>query len=717
MGQLISTEWRSWNDGVITAAEPDSIPKTAASRGYNSALTKLSPGVAAVMSRKGIVEANPTQITGSPAIIGQVEFKAYASGAYTTYHLLISSGGRLDYKDAATTTAVWDAATATPFSSSTNPYFWPDAAVAANCAFMGNGQSSNNWKAYIEGGSKKVRDWGIVRPTVGTLAGAAGAAGSPSGTYELRVSYVNTRTGVESSISNTATATVTVVNQQISWSNIPVSSDGQVDKRNLYVRNTSTQANFYLAGSVADNTTTTATTNTLDSALVTIGPDTAENDPPPSASVCEWHGSRMFVAGPNAPTTIFYSKLGSPEQFDPDFFEYINPIDGQSITGLHSTSGALLVFKRESTWILVGDDPSTWEILPLFKDVGAVSHRTIVTVEGITYWWSEQGPMSWDGGSRQPRPIGRGLLSNTIDPTVIAPAQMAGAMAVADAANQRILFALPETGFTKNNFIIPFNYGMNRWDAEEWRIIDVASFGVVDDSSSIPVIYIGSYSGQLFTFWSGLNDGVPSGTASGTVTSATSTTLTDSAAAFVTTGNSLVDRYVVAISPTNTIQRRRITANTATALTITPAWTTTPNINYTYIVGPIDFQWDTNAEDFGWAFGKKRIRFGFVQTRVDAATTLRIDLIRDDATSTTESRNFALTTGGSVYGTGVYGTATYGSGRSLSDRSRLSTTCQKCKIRFSHLVSGKGITLLKAALTGEFLDDSLGRGDTGTITT
>jgi hypothetical protein len=714
MADLLSADWRNFSDGVITAAEPDLLPLTASPRGKNSALTRISPGTAVVGIRKGISVLNATAITGSPAIIGQIEFNYYASGAYTPYHLLVSSGGRLDYHDAETTTAVWDSGDATPFSSSTSPYYWPSFAIANNMAFICNGRSTENQKAYIESASRKVRPWGITRPTVGTMAGAVGAAGSHNGTYELRVTFRNTRTGHESSASDTASATVVATNDSIDWSNIPVSSDAQVDQRRLWVRNTATQANFYLAGTVDNNSGTTATTNVADTALVVVAPDTAENDPPATLSVCCWHQNRMFGFGPDNPNHLLYSKLGNPEAFDPDNYEYVNPQDGQRGIGLHSAHGILIIFKEESTWALIGDDPSSWELRLLFADTGCVSARTITTVNGLTYWWSEEGPMAWDGSAGTPRAIGRGLLAEAIDPTAHDD-DLSGALAFADPENSRVLFALPGAAQTRNTLIRPFNYLLQRWDADTWEIIDIASAAPVTHTDGTAQIEIGSYSGQLFEWWDSYTDGVPSGTTTGMPTASTNTTLTDSGATFLTTGNGLIDRYVYVLSAAGVIQRRRITANTGTELTISSAWTVNPNTTYTYVVGGIDFQFDLSEHDFGQAFHRKRLRHFFLLTKVEAATTAYVDMFLNAATTPHRTWSVTLAPGGALYGSAVFGSSTYGSGRPATLRTRVGAVCRTARARIRQLAAGKDIQILKAALTAELLGDELGGGDAGTV--
>jgi hypothetical protein len=71
----------------------------------------------------------------------------------------------------------------------------------------------------------------------------------------------------------------------------------------------------------------------------------------------------------------------------------------------------------------------------------------------------------------------------------------------------------------------------------------------------------------------------------GTATAGGATTLTDSAKAWVTSG--FIGRNVRITSGTGLGQTRRITANTATALTVSAAWTTNPDATSAYaILGP-----------------------------------------------------------------------------------------------------------------------------------
>ena len=101
-------------------------------------------------------------------------------------------------------------------------------------------------------------------------------------------------------------------------------------------------------------------------------------------------------------------------------------------------------------------------------------------------------------------------------------------------------------------------------------------------------------------------DNVASGTSRGTVTAATATTLTDSAAAFLATGDGLKACDVYITGGFGSGQKRIIESNTATELTVTAAWTNTPNTTSTYQIGPIQVKMTTGRLDMGDPTKRKR---------------------------------------------------------------------------------------------------------------
>jgi hypothetical protein len=703
LGQVINDVIRNFSGGVVTAKPPDELDINESPRGRNSALTLVSGQKALVQKRKGASVINDTPVSGSPSILGQLAFRKFAAsgGAYTLYHLLVGNNGRLDILDGAGNTAAADGSNPAPFTSGD---YLPDFAVANNLAFIVN---SNGDAVKFNGTA--VQTFGITRPTVGTMALADSAvAGLHNGTYEARVTFYNSATGSESSISDSTSATVTVASKKINWSNIPVSSDSQVDTRRLYLRNTSTMQNFYQAGEVADNTTTTAQTNVADLSLVTLGPNTSENDPPPDGlKYLATHLSRVFGSDG---VSLFYSNVGFPEQWNPDNSEAVNADDSDQITGIHAAHEVLIIFKRNAMYALYGNDPDSWTIRQVSSDTGCVSHRSIRTIEGITYWWSLKGPVAWDAIGL-PRMIGVPLIGPTIESTNIDFSQLSNIAAEVDQTNQRIMFALAGINKTRNNVMLPFNYRVGVWESDLWNPFDVCSLCAVEDTNKVPWVMVGSYSGQIFKWWNATNDAVPNtSNTSGTVSSHTTTTLTDSTATFPTTGGKLVDRYVYIIDPTATnIQRLRITDNTGTVLTIDSTIPIDGTVtSFVYYIGTIDFAWDTPWMDGQQPFHKKRYEYLYTQAFSQTGNvTVLVEVYLDyDEFDPAKTASLMTAADGGVWDSSTWdSTAIWGFASTVQLRTRIGKTSKYWRVRYRNYKPDEQVVLTKIGMRSELLTD------------
>lgn len=632
---LSETVGRQGWSGVFSSSDPTLLAPNASPRGYNSALALATAGVPYVQKRQGMRTINATAVSGSPAILANADYYRIADATHR--QMLISNTGRVD--------VIGTDGTLTNISTGlTSGNYYPDWAVANDLFFLVNGQDAKKFDG------TSLSAFGITRPTVGTLAGAAGASGSPNGTYELRVSYANSSTGHESSASDTAASTVTVSSQKISVSNVPVSGDSQVDTRYLYVRNTSTMTQFYRAGTISDNSTTTITLDFADANLVTVGPTTDENDPPPSGIkyLC-FHEGRLFAATDSA---LYYSKIDKPEAFPPINVEYVNQSDGQKITGLSSGQQTLLILKEDRSYGLFnGNDPAAWEIITISSDYGCASHRTIRTINNDTYWWGRHGLIKWSAGTSVD-PIGMRLYG---DPsTAVNYSSISTASACKDENNARLLVALPGPGQSRATFLLPFNVLLQTFEATLWDPMDAASLGEGVDSSGVLRPYLGNYAGQLFRLWDTNADGIAvDTTTTGTfVASATSmTTIADAAATFDTTGAGLIERKVTILDSDGQIItssiRPYIESNTATAFTLhTAVDGLVAGATYTYVIGGPDFQWDTRWSVLDTTWVKKRFEYLFMLIKgvsYGAAASVDIAFDWDDANGNAKQRTFTST--------------------------------------------------------------------------
>jgi hypothetical protein len=449
-------------------------------------------------------------------------------------------------------------------------------------------------------------------------------------------------------------------------------------------------------------------------------PDTAENDPPPILSLAEFHQERMFAVGLAEPSKVLFSKLFKPEAFDPENFEPVADDDGDKITALKSAFGILVIFKRNSVWALYGEDPDTWEIRVIDPTIGTTSHRSVVLIDGVLYWWSEVGPVAWTGEGKPIR-IGQDLISETVTPANIRYTKLDQVVGEVDLSNERILWAVNEASpegepnFANNNILIPFNYALQRFEADKWNPLDVASIGVVSDANDVPRIYFGGYYGQVFEYGTSDADGVESGTERGTVTSASNgppATLTDTAATFNITGNGLKGRYVYVTAPGGqSVQRRRIISNTGTVLTLDTGlqWNVIPNQFYTYVIGGPDWQWDTYIATPASAFWKKRFRYLFVQMKTEASEALvRVDLLLDYSNSVAKTLEFTVVPGGGKWDSATWDVDKFGAQSANTTRGRAGATGHAWRARFRNGNPNEPVTLLKVGMSSELLTEKLG---------
>ena len=71
----------------------------------------------------------------------------------------------------------------------------------------------------------------------------------------------------------------------------------------------------------------------------------------------------------------------------------------EHITGLGATANGLLVFSRNKTWIIVGEDANSYSKYLLSNDQGCVTHNTIQFTDNVLLWYSLDGICSSNGGA------------------------------------------------------------------------------------------------------------------------------------------------------------------------------------------------------------------------------------------------------------------------------------------------------------------------------
>jgi hypothetical protein len=217
-------------------------------------------------------------------------------------------------------------------------------AVANNIFFAVSGESA--FKLYLNGTTPVLAQVGIPRPSSGLTAGPV-SSGVMTGTFDVKVTWYNSATGTESSASDTVT---TAFNSQKLSVTFAQAAPYGVDRFRVYIRKQGLQTGFYRDASMEyeESGARYHEYNLTDLQLNNLtleAPDTAENDPPPAGitDIC-WHLSRLFATDGRK---IYFSKIGNPEQFDPESIELVGIDDGQKIMAIYPLhENALAVFKE-----------------------------------------------------------------------------------------------------------------------------------------------------------------------------------------------------------------------------------------------------------------------------------------------------------------------------------------------------------------------------------
>jgi hypothetical protein len=699
----------NWPAGVMTAIEADQLPVGAAPRGRNSAFSSIGPDRAKVSFRKGATPALPTPLATEPEVRGGFYFRRENGN---TYHLIAAKDGTLWKRDPILGTV----ALVHTFTPDTPR---PGFATASDSLFVLNGTDA------VKFDGTTVTKFGVL-PASGAPTSAIAAGGAlPAGTYEFFTTHYNATSGTESARGPTTLPLTVAAGDKVTLSWGPP-LDPQVTHVLIYARRLEVGSNFYriIAGTtpaadagtggfpVAVTSVAVSFTANQWSAFKTLAPAINDKVPPPAGAMHPvWHKSRLFV---HDKSNVYYSDLEKPESFNiVDRREAINPKDGDEIITIHSTNNVLLVLKRKRCYIINGADPASWSVDELSPVIGTDSAESIVTdPNGTTYWWDHTvGPVVWSGLGVKPEGIGVSLVAPSLDPTALNQNRFDLVVAGVDShpLRQRVLFAVPEFGKTRNNRIIPFNYQLKRFEAEFWNPFDVASMWTADDAAGQQWLWMGGYSGRVYQWWLGNNDGVPTGEVNaGRVLASGNDTLTCRKPDGTTpawTVNSLKDLALYAINQSgDDVQRRRILSNTADTLTVETAWGINPNDTFTFAIGACDFQWDSPWEHGQFPFNKKRYEYFFVEvSSPNSGVLVTVDLFfSGDLLNVIKDRSFTMI-GDVLYDKAIYDKDRYASSVLQSKRFRVGTTGTKWRARIRALQPDVDLALLKLQMQSVLL--------------
>ena len=239
--------------------------------------------------------------------------------------------------------------------------------------------------------SLNVTLWGIAAPTTAPTLTATGSGGL-LGTYYYCTTFGNS--SQESSQSTVNAGPITVTNQGIQLTNIPVSTDPQVTERNIY-RLGGSLGQWQLVATISDNTTTTYTDTTADANLspIVLVP---RRDPPPAFYAIANYQERIFGFGSEAdPSGVYWSNYGEPYAFNLDTNVQAAGDNsfGDIAVACTDLSSMLLLNKTYRLYAVYGSTDADFQTVHI-ANVGCASADSVANAYGQA-WWLAQDRAVW----------------------------------------------------------------------------------------------------------------------------------------------------------------------------------------------------------------------------------------------------------------------------------------------------------------------------------
>lgn len=226
---------------------------------------------------------------------------------------------------------------------------------------------------------------------------------------------------------------------------------------------------------------------------------------PPNFAFHVSHKNYMFAAGVNAnKSRLYYSATNDAEDWTGGSAGSIDvaPDDGDVITGLHSRhNGELLIFKgpnRLSFFRLTGSSESDWTLTPGNTGIGAVNQQSIVSGPGSDVWfWDDNGIHSLVAtdtfGDYKETFLSKDIATYFVERLSHNRfAQVWGANFVGKGC---ALWTCSRSGSSTHNLIIGLDYRFSPPRFFFWDAYNVASLGMVRDTSRLTIPWAGTYTG------------------------------------------------------------------------------------------------------------------------------------------------------------------------------------------------------------------------------
>lgn len=640
----------------------------------------------AVATRNGssivnITTGIPAQISGAPTALAAFDYKR-SNG--TEVEVFVA--GTTIYHDFSTPVAVVTGLTAN---------LVPDMEfiVTNNNEYLvfGNGTDTN-----LKFDGTTWTNLSLPRP-IASVASDNGAGTLGAGDYKYYVSFAVTVGGVivqESQLSPVSNTLTLGASRQISIT-VPVCTEtlltgvtAQCNARVIYRISPTSVGVAYRQTTILDNTTTSYSDNTL--ANGTISAD-FNNQAAPNSAVFELNDYGQIIYVDASQKTDLYAAVAYEPWNVP--VDSLVILDGP-INCLKRCFGAVLSGTDKSIWVQDGN--STVDPRRISSYFGILNNRCAVGM-GTLYIFATNNKfytVSPTDFSQSEMRISE-PYSVMIDPLISQITANSNSKICmeyytkADVA--KVVISCP-ISTSNNNRLIIYNEtqslikGKPVW--QYWDNINAAMLRQAKIDGEIN-LYSGDYNGFIWK----LDDDTTYGDGSednGTVTSAGASTLTDSTATW--TINEHVGKITRIIDGIGVDQFRTVVSNTATALTLDTAWTTSLNTTSKYTVGGYDAYHYTNWKSVLGSYDLLK-QLWFIWVNANASGDYTISLILqfdfDQSTTNQETLNITLVADNAVWGSFIWGAAIWGAQAVFQDRFRKYSRFRTVRVGFMNREAGQ----------------------------
>lgn len=468
-----------------------------------------------------------------------------------------------------------------------------------------------------------------VASTIVFTSKLTGGGGLTPGTYQYRFSYYSTSLDFESELSAQLPATVSGGHNALG-----VDFQGTIldatkidpvwDKIRVYRSAVGGSSLLFNQDVTADFDDETA-----DASLGAVAVNSNYTQPPGARYAIE-HLGVLFLVVDADPTLVYFSDPGEPEKVGTASQLRCGQQDGDPGLGFLALHSRLYVMKRDTVFLLIGQDASTFSFENFEAAGGTEAGRAVTSVAGIAYAFNARiSCYRWRGAEVQ-------RIGESIRPTVRAlKLSVAEAEFVAgyEPVEHAVWFAVQTASSGINDRVLVYFVRTGVWSLYDHRVSVMA---LVQRAGGERELLLGDEDG--FLTWAAEGEFEDPGTGasySGTVQAGGDTDTIVTAATLPTTGDGLAGMLLHLRDATDgAIYTRRITSNTATNIELASALPVTPAAGAdTWAVGPVHFYWQGKSLDFGSPWLKKRVRTMQVALRgAVAGEDLRARVVPDQKT-------------------------------------------------------------------------------------